>query len=136
MSPFFEQLWRAVTRGMMSWYEVKMFIEHASVVNSDGLHVLFGVVVWILIALLLRRPVTAPAPLLILLGLVAFNELVDLWVEQWPDKAMQYGESAKDILLTMTLPLLLMVLAARVPRLFGGRASGSRRGPGGRSRRL
>lgn len=118
MTPFFEQVWHAVTRGMMSWYDVKMFIEHASVVNSDGLHVLFGVVVWLLVALLLRKPVAAPTPWLVLLVLALFNECVDLWVEQWPDKAMQLGESAKDVLLTMTLPTLLAMAVRLRPNLF------------------
>lgn len=119
----------------MSWYEAKMFIEHASAVSSDALHVLLGVLVWLLVALLLRKPASAPAPITVLLGLIAFNELVDLWIEQWPDKAMQYGESAKDLVLTMALPTVLMFLAAHAPRLFVGRTNGSRRGPGGRSRR-
>ena len=120
MTVIFEKLWHAVTGGMMSWYETKMFIEHASVVSSDALHVLVGVLLWLLIALVLRKRVSAPLPWLILLALTGFNELVDLWVEQWPDKAMQYGESAKDILLTMTLPTLLIVLTRIRPQLFAG----------------
>jgi hypothetical protein len=118
MTPFFEQVWHAVTRGMMSWYDVKMFIEHASVVNSDGLHVLFGVVVWMAVAAVLRRSLADPRPWLVLLVLALFNECVDLWVEQWPDKAMQFGESAKDVLLTMTLPTLLAVAVRLRPNLF------------------
>lgn len=132
MTTLLEQLRHAVTGAMMSWYEAKMFVEHASAVSSDALHVLLGVLVWLLIALLLRKPAGSLPPMLVLLGLIAFNELVDLWVEQWPDKAMQYGESAKDLVLTMALPALLMLLAARAPRLFPSEA---RRGPGGRSRR-
>ena len=53
-----------------------------------------------------------------LLVLTLLNECVDLWVEQWPDKAMQYGESAKDILLTMTLPTVLMFAVRLRPNLF------------------
>ena len=54
-----------------------------------------------LIALLLRRPVTSWPPLLWCVALILWNETVDLWVEQWPDPGMQYGECAKDVLLTM-----------------------------------
>jgi hypothetical protein len=111
---------------MMSWYETKMFIEHASIVTSDALHVIVGVLIWIVIAMLLRRPLTDWLPLLLLAVLLIFNETVDLWVERWPDAAMQYGESAKDVLLTLTLPLVLMVLARTRPRLFSG--PGGRRG--------
>jgi hypothetical protein len=118
VTPILEKLWHAVTGGMMSWYETKMFIEHASVVSSDALHVLVGVALWLLIAVVVRKRLSAPLPWLILLALIGFNELVDLWVEQWPDKGMQYGESAKDILLTMTLPTLLLFAVRLRPNLF------------------
>jgi hypothetical protein len=118
MHSLFEQFRHAVTGGMMSWYETKMFVEHASAVSSDALHVVFGVLVWILIAWLWRRPLSGLGPLFVLLGLIAFNEFVDLWVEQWPDKAMQYGESAKDLVLTMALPVILMLTVRVRPNLF------------------
>jgi hypothetical protein len=118
MTTLLEQLRHAVTGLMMSWYEAKMFIEHASAVSSDALHVLLGVLVWLLIALLLRKPASSLPPMLVLLGLIAFNELVDLWVEQWPSLAMQLGESAKDVLLTMTLPTVLLFAVRLRPNLF------------------
>ena len=125
MHRLFEQLRHAVTGGMTSWYQAKMFIEHASVVNSDGLHVLVGVLAWILVAMVARRSLSARLPWLVLFVLTLLNECVDLWIEQWPDKAMQYGESAKDILLTMTLPTVLMFAVRLRPNLF--RASSRRR---------
>ena len=118
MHRLLEQLRHAVTGGMMSWYQAKMFIEHASVVNSDGLHVLVGVLAWILVAMVVRRSLSARLPWLVLLVLTLVNECVDLWVEQWPVKAMQYGESAKDVLLTMTLPTVLMFAVRLRPNLF------------------
>ena len=117
---------------MLSWYQAKMFIEHASFVSSDALHVIAGVIVWILIALALRRPLSSGVPLAWLLAVVLFNEVVDLWVERWPDPSMQYGESAKDLMVTMALPALLMALVRLRPQLFVRRGS---RGPGGRARR-
>ncbi|HKC04212.1 MAG TPA: hypothetical protein VKC17_13015 [Sphingomicrobium sp.] len=125
MHRLFEQLRHAVTGGMTSWYQAKMFVEHASVVNSDGLHVLVGVLAWILVAMVARRSLSARLPWLVLFVLTLLNECVDLWIEQWPDKAMQYGESAKDILLTMTLPTVLMFAVRLRPNLF--RASPRRR---------
>src|SRR5262245_29274498 len=103
---------------MRSWYEAKMFIEHASLVSSDALHLLVGTLAWLAIAFVLRKPITRWAPWLILLCLIAFNEAVDLWIEQWPDLAMQYGESAKDVFLTMVLPTVLMLTARARPQLF------------------
>jgi TRAP-type uncharacterized transport system fused permease subunit len=111
-------LWQAMTGAMLSWYEAKMFVERASLVSSDALHVVVGVIVWLLLALALRRSVSSWLPWLGLLALVLCNEAVDLWVERWPDPAMQLGESAKDILLTMTLPTVLMFAVRLRPNLF------------------
>jgi hypothetical protein len=104
--------------GMRAWYEAKMFIEHAIFFSSDALHVLVGTVAWVVIALVWRRPLTDWRPWFALLVLLVLNEAVDLWVERWPDLAMQYGESAKDLLLTMALPTLVMILARSQPWLF------------------
>src|SRR6185503_14886289 len=119
MTTIFDTLRHAATSGMMSWYEAKMFIEHAVVFSSDALHVIVGVVVWLVLALVLRKPASHWWPWLGLLALVLFNETVDLWVEQWPDPGMQYGESAKDVLLTMALPTLLMAVSRLRPQMFG-----------------
>jgi hypothetical protein len=129
-----QSIWHAVSGGMLSWYEAKMFIEHASLVSSDALHVIVGVLVWMLFALLLRVSLADWRPWLVLLVLLVLNEMVDLWVERWPDPAMQYGESAKDLLLTMTLPTLLLLVVRVRPGLFSP-SPRLRRGSGGRSRR-
>ena len=110
--------WHLTEDVMFAWYKAKMFIEHAGIVTSDALHVLVGVALWVLAALVLRRRLTDWLPWLVVLAAVLFNEAVDLWVEQWPDAAMQYGESAKDIVLTLLLPTLLMAAARRRPELF------------------
>ena len=114
-------LWHATEDGMFWWYKVKMFIEHASIITSDALHVVIGVGLWVLAAVVLRRRLTDWLPWLVVLAAVLFNETVDLWVEQWPDAAMQYGESAKDVLLTMLLPSLLMAAVREQPQLFARR---------------
>jgi TRAP-type uncharacterized transport system fused permease subunit len=125
------QLWQIVGSGMASWYKLKMFIEHASAFTSDSMHVVAGVVIQLLVAMLLRRSVGAWAPWLVVLCLAILNEGADLWIEQWPDLAIQYGESAKDILLSMALPTLLMLVSRFRPQLLAG---GARRRSGGRPR--
>jgi len=129
-------LWQVTEHGMFWWYKIKMFIEHASIITSDALHVVIGVGLWVLAAVVLRRRLTDWLPWLVVLAAVLFNETVDLWVEQWPDAAMQYGESAKDILLTMLLPSLLMAAAREQPQLFARRTvSRSSREPDGQAHR-
>jgi hypothetical protein len=118
---------QVLSDGMMAWYQAKMFIEHAIFFSSDALHVLVGTVAWVVIAVALRRPLSDWRPWLAVLVLLLFNEAVDLWVERWPDPGMQYGESAKDLLLTMILPTLLMVLVRTAPGMFSRSRRGARR---------
>ena len=112
------RIWHAITAAMASWHQGKLFIEHAVRVSHDSLHVIVGVLVWLVAALVTRRPVTSRVPWLWALAFILWNETVDLWTERWPDAGMQYGEGAKDIGLTMLLPTLLMFAARLRPDLF------------------
>jgi hypothetical protein len=103
---------------MTSWHQGKLFIEHAVQISHDSLHVIVGVLVWLTAALFARKPVTSWVPWLWVLAFILWNETVDLWNEQWPDAGMQYGEGAKDVVLTMLLPTLLMFAARTRPDLF------------------
>jgi hypothetical protein len=109
---------------MTSWYQGKLFIEHSLTISHDSLHMLVGVLAWLVLALILRRPLTSWWSWLWLFALILWNESVDLWVEQWPNPGQQYGESAKDLMLTMAVPTLIMFAARFRPDLF---RSGSKR---------
>ena len=61
---------QALSAGMMAWYEAKMFIEHAVFFTSDALHVLVGMVAWIVIAAVSRRPLSDWRPWLAVLVLL------------------------------------------------------------------
>jgi hypothetical protein len=106
------------------WYHVKLLIEHASGISMDALHILLGVALQMLFARATRVPLTNWHPWLLVLTLLLLNEISDLWVEQWPERAMQYGEGLKDIVLTMLLPTLLLVVARKRPALFIGEQTG------------
>jgi hypothetical protein len=105
---------------MSVWYEVKLLIEHATGVSMDALHVLAGVLLQLSFAALTRLPLKAWRPWLFLLALALLNEAGDLWVERWPEPAMQYGEGLKDIALTMLLPTVLMLGARFRPAIYCG----------------
>jgi hypothetical protein len=109
----FDNLAHAAASTLKSWYQTKMAIEHASVVNSDALHVLVGPFLWLLAAAVLRRRLSDWLPWLFVLAAALFNEWVDLWVERWPSPRQQYAETVKDILLTVAVPTIFM-LAARL----------------------
>jgi hypothetical protein len=110
---------------MSSWHQGKLFVEHAVRISHDTLHLIFGIVLWLLVGLLSRRALTSWTPWLWVLAFILWNETVDLWTERWPDAGMQYGEGAKDVALTMLLPTLLMFAARLRPDLF--RATAKRR---------
>lgn len=122
-------LWLTLVDAMGAWHQGKLFLEHAFAIDHDALHILVGIFAWLAFALLLRRPVTSWLPLLWCLALILWNETVDLWVEQWPEPGMQYGECAKDIILTILAPAILMTIARLRPDLF--RKAPRRRRPRG-----
>jgi len=121
-------LWHALSAAMSSWHQGKLFIEHALTIDHDALHVIVGVLFWLVLGLVLRRPLTSRMPWLWLLAVILWNEAVDLWVERWPDPGQQYGEGAKDLLLTMLLPTLLAIAARTRPDLFRGGRGARKRG--------
>lgn len=97
----------------VSWYQIKLFVEHASGISMDALHILVGFILFLVAARVLKRGVASLAPWLALLTIELLNEGYDLHVELWPNLASQLGEGVKDILLTMALPTILMLLARR-----------------------
>lgn len=103
---------------MSSWHEGKLFVEHSVSISHEALHIFVGVLLWLAFGLLLRRPLSSWWPWLWVLGLILWNETVDLWNEQWPDPGQQYGEGAKDVLITMLVPTLLMTAVRLRPDLF------------------
>ena len=121
-------LWRAITAAMNSWHQGKLFVEHLLTISHDTLHLIVGLLVWLAIGLLTRHSLASWRPWLWLLVLILWNEAVDLWIERWPDAGQQYGEGFKDLLLTMTVPTIVMIVARLRPDLF-------RHGDGRRSRR-
>ena len=113
---------------MSDWYQAKLLLEHATGVSMDALHVLVGVAAQLLFAALFHVPLRSWRPWLFVLTLLLLNEVGDLWVEQWPEPAMQYGEGIKDIVLTVLLPTALMLSARLRPAIFAGSYGGPKTG--------
>lgn len=102
----------------LGWYQIKLFIEHASGISMDAWHILLGFVLFLLAAFFLKRSVAHPLPWVVVLLLELGNEAYDLHVELWPDPGSQLGEGFKDIVLTMALPSLVLVIARLRPGLL------------------
>jgi hypothetical protein len=112
------ELWNALLSAMVPWHQGKLFVEHALSIDHDALHILAGAFLWLVLALLLRRPLTSWRPWLGVLAFNIWNEAVDLSLEHWPDLGWQYGETAKDLVLTMILPTVVLFAARVRPELF------------------
>lgn len=106
----------------LSWGETKQFVEHVIAFSLDAVHVIGGVLVLLAASLLLRKPVSSMQPWVVVLVLACINELIDLWIDQWPSPGMQYGEGVKDLLLTMLLPTVLFLTSRSFPQLFSVRS--------------
>lgn len=102
----------------MSWYDIKQYISMTSGLSMDALHVHAGILCQFAAALLLRRSLASPAPWLVVLGATLANEWSDLAFDTWPDRALQYGESARDLWNTMLMPTLLLLSVRFLPRLM------------------
>jgi hypothetical protein len=105
---------------MNSWHQGKLFVEHAVAVSNDALHMAMGVLVWLGLAVVAKRPVSSWLPWTGLLIVLLWNEAVDLYIEQWPDPGQQYGEGARDLVLTLFVPTLILIVARYRPQLLSG----------------
>ena len=119
----------------MDWHRLKIWMEKGSGLDMDALHVHAGILGLMLIALLLRRPLSSWAPWLAMLALASANELYDLHYEIWPpdDRGRQIGEGIRDLWNTMLLPTIIVLIARYHPRLFTGRSGSDPGEAGGQS---
>ena len=74
---------------LLGWYQVKLFIEHASGISMDALHMLIGCAIFLLAALALRRSIATSLPWLATLLFEIGNEAYDFYVEIWPHPGSQ-----------------------------------------------
>jgi hypothetical protein len=111
-------LWKTIVAAMSSWHQGKLFIEHSLSISHDSIHIIVGMLLWLAFGLLLRRPLTSWRPWAWLFAVILWNETVDLWIERWPDPGQQYGEGAKDLILTMLVPTILIGAGRLRPDLF------------------
>lgn len=116
-----DRLYTLVAKISDHWTDIKSYIEHSIGFSHDALHVLIGVAMQIGLAALFRTSVARIWPWAVVLVLELANEWNDFHVEIWSDAAMQWGESTKDVLLTMALPTLLLLVARYRPQWLSGR---------------
>lgn len=129
MKSLLHDAWVVLIDAMSSWHQAKEFVEYLVAINHDALHLMVGMLVWLVAAMLLRRPITSWYPWLWTFAIILWNEAVDLWVEIWPEPGRQYGEGVKDLVMTMVVPTVLMIAARARPDLFRAGVARKRRKP-------
>ena len=102
----------------MDWSHFKEFAEFATGFSPDSLHVILGVCFQFSLAAVFKIPLSRWLPWSLVLALATANELNDIVFDYWNLPARQFGESAKDILLTMFVPTLVLMATKYMPRLF------------------
>lgn len=107
---------------MIFWLDVKTWLQSASGLERDALHIYFAVAGQMIAAAIFRRPLSDWRPLLAVLAAALANEALDLIYAQWPDRLLQYGESVHDVINTMLLPTVIMVLLRRARQADDSRA--------------
>lgn len=110
------------------WYEWKMLIERSTAFSPDALHILVGAFGVMLASVLLQRPLSSWWPWLLVLFAVGLNEVADVLAERWPGWGMQAGEGVRDVLLTMSVPTLLLAGLRISPERFVGAGAPDARG--------
>ena len=110
----------------MGWYDFKHWLETCSGLDMDALHVHGGILLQLLVALLVRRPVKSIIPWAAVLAAIVANEYYDLHYEIWPTRAEQWAESIRDGWNTMLMPTLIMLAARFAPWILVGRSPTAR----------
>lgn len=113
-----QALLNPIAAAATAWHESKLFIEHFAAICHETLHLIAGTSIWLALVTLRRRSIKDWMPLLLTLAAAVLNEAVDLWVEIWPNTAMQLGEGARDVVTTIAVPTLFLLFARWSPAAF------------------
>ncbi len=96
----------------------KILFESTLTFSDDVIHVFVGVAIQFGAALLLRSSIADWRTLLPVIALAIANEVMDVTYDTWPVPAEQMGGSLRDIVLTITLPVVLFAVARWLPNLL------------------
>ena len=94
---------------------IKDVIRHATHLPDPVLHVMIGLVVFVLVALVLRRGFASWWPFLVVAGLQAINEINDAVGDVLRFGDVDVRGTVADTVLTLVIPALI-VLVARARR--------------------
>ena len=102
----------------MNWYEFKIYLADVTDLNKDALHIYAAVLVQLLSAAIIRRPLASPLPWLCVLVVILGNEYYDMFGTGEPVEQWQVLGGITDMWNTMALPTGLFLIARFAPSLL------------------
>ena len=99
----------------MDWAALKTLITEETGLSRDALHLVAGLVTYVILTAILPRRVSPAVPWFIILVAGLANEWADYLYETWPG---QWRESLKDMVTTLALPSLLILVGRLAPHLL------------------
>jgi hypothetical protein len=109
----FETLTASMGQLIRIWADAKFDLEQSVPFSSGWFHLIGGPVIFMAAALVMRKPLSSWWPWLVVFLIAILNEFIDLAIETWPRRAVQYGESVSDLLLTIGIPTVMLISARR-----------------------
>jgi hypothetical protein len=120
-----------------SWYQAaKLFLVATLGLSKDALHVHVGLGVFLLAALIFRRPLSSPIPVAAVILAALAGETLDMWDDVRSLGYWRWQASVGDVVNTIFWPLVLWALARwratedRSARAAGGNEEGVRSSTG------
>lgn len=98
---------------LQSWTDAKFRLEQSVPYGDLLLHFAFGLAIFAAAAGVLRKPLGSWIPWIVVVVLAALNEAADIGRDLSYSNPPNYGESLKDLLMTV-IPPLLWLLTARL----------------------
>lgn len=109
---------------METWVTGKALVAEWAGLDRDGLHILLGLLAFLVAAIALRRPLSNPLPWVAVLILCIADEMFSAWL----DGTFGFGivnTSGRDIGLAVAAPTLILLLGRLVPSRAGARGGTS-----------
>ena len=103
----------------MDWLQIKLALAAASGLDRDAMHIYAGVLVQLAAALLLRRKLGDWLPWFVVLVVTAVGEVADVYVDIWPDHALQAGKAIHDFVNTLAVPTFLLLVSRYASGIVG-----------------
>ena len=100
---------------LLHWAQAKRWIEEVVPLDNAALHIVVGLIIYMIAAKNLRPNHQWLAWLTVLIA-ASLNEAADLLTEKWPDESKQYAEAVFDLALTLALPSLLLGASRLKPK--------------------